>query len=419
MLAAFVLASQANVVKRQARPCPDDCENKPLDISFIVDASASISRGNFTEGLWFIQNFVDEFDIGPEQVRISMVTFGDRVYEEDAFDFADHTDKVSLNHAITSVPHRGGSSTETGMAINWYLSHQHPETREGVRSVVIVLTDGNSQLTKVTKDAAKVAQEKGVEVFAIGVGGSVSQEELHNIASDAEHVFVVNEYRALEDIRHRLTYEACGVKPQPECSFSAVDVCFVLDASRSIGSSNFVLELEFVKEFLDVFKINPSSARVAVVMFGNRVYDEHVINFDSHTSKKDTLDAVLGLTYMNGNRTETGAAIDYMIDNFVPHFRPHAAHIGIVITDGKSQNWQFTEETAQKAREAGITTVAVGVGKVGPDLDQKELDDIAGDASRVITADNYAQLNEIREKLLDITCEGIKRELRALAPSEE
>ena len=64
------------------------------------------------------------------------------------------------------------------------LNNQMPDAREGVRRVVIVMTDGNSQETEKTKQAAAKAREDNLEVFAIGVGHSVSPEELHNIASD-------------------------------------------------------------------------------------------------------------------------------------------------------------------------------------------------------------------------------------------
>ena len=49
---------------------------------------------------------------------------------------------------------------------------------------------------------------------------------------------------------------------------------------------------------------------------------------------------------------------------------------------------------------------AVGVGKIGEQLDEAELINIAGDRERVLTADNYAKLNLIKESLTEITCHG-------------
>ena len=76
---------------------------------------------------------------------------------------------------------------------SWFLDNQLPQARPGVRHVLIVLTDGNSQEPDLTKAAAHRAAETGLDVFAIGVGRGIGEQELHNIASDAKyaHFYVV------------------------------------------------------------------------------------------------------------------------------------------------------------------------------------------------------------------------------------
>jgi hypothetical protein len=59
----------------------------PVDLSFVIDSSASIGEGNFTVGMSFVKEFVTAFQINPSAVRVSAVTFGERVYTQDAFDF--------------------------------------------------------------------------------------------------------------------------------------------------------------------------------------------------------------------------------------------------------------------------------------------------------------------------------------------
>ena len=407
--ACLAVAADARVVKRQTEECPDQCKDVPLDISFIVDSSASIWRDNFTLGLWFVQDFVDKFNIGQDQVRVSMVTYGDKVYSKDAFGFDAYSLKSEMNVAIDSIPYESGLSTETGEAIDWFLANQLPQARPDVRHVLIVLTDGNSQQPEITKVAARRAADRGLDVFAIGVGHKVSEQELHNIASDGRHVFMVSSYGMLDDILLRLAYETCDVGPVPSCQFDPVDLALVIDSSVSIGEDNFTLGLKFIKEFLEPFVINPSSVRVAAIMFADQVYTEKAIPFDMYTSKKDTQDAILALPWMHGIRTETGMGIDYMIQNFLPRTRPHAAHIGIVLTDGRSQEPGKTAELALMARNAGLTMYAVGVGSLGTTLDQQELEVIAGDPSRVLLADSYSTLNSIKASLTEQTCVGINQ----------
>ncbi|XP_046562545.1 von Willebrand factor A domain-containing protein 2-like [Haliotis rubra] len=79
---------------------------KPMDITFVVDASSSIWPDNFTMGLWFVEDFVDIFQVQPDMVRVAAVSYGDRVYTEDAFGFDEYTNNVDLKKAITDIPYR-------------------------------------------------------------------------------------------------------------------------------------------------------------------------------------------------------------------------------------------------------------------------------------------------------------------------
>ncbi|CAL1537356.1 unnamed protein product [Lymnaea stagnalis] len=213
LIAAICLVAATSVL---SAPCPSteiqDCKDNPLEIALVIDGSASIWQNNFTEGLWFVQNLVNRFSISPNAVRVSLVTYGDRVYTEDAFDFDTYSDNAGLKAAIGNVPYRGGNRTETGAAIAYMLDTQLPKARPNVRKVAVVLTDGNSQKEQVTKNEALRARKTGLEVFAIGVGKDISDQELHNIASDSTHVFTVIRYNLLDDILNRLLFEACGGK---------------------------------------------------------------------------------------------------------------------------------------------------------------------------------------------------------------
>merc|ERR1719204_751930 len=257
------------------------------------------------------------------------------------------------------------------------LNSQLGARRQGVRHVAIVLTDGNSQETRLTKQAAADARVAGLEVFAIGVGHEVSAQELHNIASDNRHVFMVSEYHMLEDIKERLAFETCDKPTYPVCKMDPVDLSFVIDSSRSIGQGNFTVGLAFVENFIRPFQINPSAVRVSAVTYGRGVYEQDAFGFDKYTNQKDLLDAVAAIPYRSGDYTDTGAGIDFMLEQ-MQHARPDAAHVAIVITDGESQEHEKTKAEAALAQNQHIVMYAVGVGRIGKELNQEELDDIAG-----------------------------------------
>ncbi|MEH0879511.1 vWA domain-containing protein, partial [Enterococcus faecium] len=134
--AATVSVKASRREKRQVidpNDCPKDCKIKPMDISFVVDASASIWPQNFTIGLNFIEDFVDLFDISPTGVRVSLVTYGEVAYGEDAFGFNQYTNKDSLKEAISKIPYRSGQRTNTSGGIRYMLQNHYPEARGNVR----------------------------------------------------------------------------------------------------------------------------------------------------------------------------------------------------------------------------------------------------------------------------------------------
>lgn len=384
-----------------------------MDISFVVDASASIWPQNFTIGLNFLEDFVGLFTISDTAVRVSLVTYGEIVYSQDAFNFGTYTDKEKLQKAIAAIPYRSGIRTNTSGGIWYMLKQQMPEARPDVRRVVVVLTDGNSQEADLTKQAALDAHQAGLEVFAIGVGQSVSDFELHNIASDERHVFVVDNYHMLDSITKRLAYETCNVDPFPICQMDPVDLAFVIDSSASIGQENFTRGMEFVREFVNSFDISPTAVRVAAITYGEKYYVQDAFGFDDHTDKNDLLSVLENIPWRHGTATNTSEGLKYMRENLMPAARAHAAHICVTITDGQSQEPLRTKEEAENARADHIVTYAVGVGKLGDTLDEEELNNIAGDPSRVLLAENYGQLNLIKEKLISITCSGILNALQS------
>ena len=90
------------------------CRDNPIDISFVVDASSSIAPNDFRLGQDFLKEFVQTFEVGRKNTRISLITFGNGVYEQDAFDFDTHDEEDDVIRAIHDVPFRAGNYTSTG-----------------------------------------------------------------------------------------------------------------------------------------------------------------------------------------------------------------------------------------------------------------------------------------------------------------
>ena len=104
--------------------------------------------------------------------------------------------------------------TNTGEAIqfvrqNSFLSKYG--SRSSASKMIILITDGKSNNMQLTTQQAMAARNQGITIFAIGVGSGIDRHELNGIATDpdSQHVFTVNNFDALTQIKGELEQKAC------------------------------------------------------------------------------------------------------------------------------------------------------------------------------------------------------------------
>ncbi|KAK2157693.1 hypothetical protein LSH36_186g01011 [Paralvinella palmiformis] len=302
--------------------------------------------------------------------------------------------------------------TRTDLALERMRQIYEAEERRGAPKLAIVITDGESTYTDMTAYQAKLARQHGVTVFAVGVGHSVNEKELARIASSPEYVFEVDTFEALKTIRELLTIKACSLEqadsppvtpPTKGCDGKPADVVFALDASSSIWQLDFTKQLSFVEDVVSIFEISDNATRVGVLTYADRV--RRHFHLHKHTDGAE-LRAAIGEIEQSGGNTNTAAAIRAIRKHyFAPRrSRPDVVHIGIVITDGRSDNPKETARQARMARKEGIHLFAVGVGK---HVDQRELYNIASQPPEeyVFEVNNYEALGSVKQLLAMKTCE--------------
>lgn len=82
--------------------------------------------------------------------------------------------------------------------------------RPNVAKYVIVLTDGRSNDNSKTVQAAMALHNvPNVTVIAIGIGHAIDVNELHIIATDRNHSFVVNNFDLLHTLEVELVDKTC------------------------------------------------------------------------------------------------------------------------------------------------------------------------------------------------------------------
>ncbi|XP_052101554.1 uncharacterized protein LOC127735434 [Mytilus californianus] len=206
----FVHGQESTTIDRERQAYI--CANSVLDLVFVLDSSASIWEPDFYRQIKFVENIVKQFEIGPAYTQVGAVTYGQTYWHK--FHLNRFNEKKPLLKAIKRIRYRPGSYTNTGDAIKYMNEEMFTENhgdRFLSRNIAVVITDGRSQEKNKTKEMALAAQRRGIKMFAIGVGKKVSQKELQNIASDPdwEHVFEVDNYKALDSIKDTLTSRTC------------------------------------------------------------------------------------------------------------------------------------------------------------------------------------------------------------------
>uniref|UniRef100_A0A1A8RKF4 Matrilin 4 n=3 Tax=Nothobranchius TaxID=28779 RepID=A0A1A8RKF4_9TELE len=165
--------------------------------------------------------------------------------------------------------------------------------------------------------------------------------------------------------------KSCGT-----CKSAVIDLVLLIDGSKSVRPQNFELVKKFVNQVVDTLDLSARGTRVGLVQYSSRVRTEFPLN-KYHTAEEIKA-AVMKVEYMEKG-TMTGLALKHMLENSFSEAegaRPASRNIprvGLVFTDGRSQD--DISEYAKKAKEAGITMYAVGVGKAVED----ELREIASE----------------------------------------
>ncbi|XP_046562544.1 cochlin-like [Haliotis rubra] len=145
----------------------------------------------------FVKSIVTTFDVSPQRARFSVITYGRGTYDDTAFGLDAYTDEVDVVNAITNIPYTAGDYTDTGLGIKFMREKQMlPKQRAHAAHIAIVMTDGQSQNSAKTQKEAAKSRDAGINMFAVGVGLTLSQKELLDIAGDQDRVYTVDDYKA-------------------------------------------------------------------------------------------------------------------------------------------------------------------------------------------------------------------------------
>ncbi|KAK7499166.1 hypothetical protein BaRGS_00009713 [Batillaria attramentaria] len=398
----------------------DESCSRPAEVVLLIDTSRSIWPPDFQRELTFLQNLVAEFDVSPSATRIAAVSFSSGYREE--FGLDTYSDVQSVQLALAKIPFTAGDTTDTALAIRYARDTVLSAARPGATRIIICITDGRSNNRDLTIQEADKTRAEGVLLLAVGVGAQVDYGELSRMATESTNQFVhtVTSFPGLESIKSLVAHTACQATLPPQvtttenpqndqnqaiqdCGGKPADIVMVLDRSNSVYILDFMEQLSVVQDIVDIMDIGPQKTQVAAVSFSTNVTVEFYL--DEFDTKSDIIGRIGKIQY-TGGVTETGKALSMVHDSVLsPQHGARSAEtqVVIVITDGLSQDMQFTKEAATLLKNDDVHIFAIGV---GPHTDRQELENIASSPASdyVFEVDGYQALNSIKYLLAIKAC---------------
>ncbi|XP_031425218.1 integrin alpha-11a [Clupea harengus] len=192
---------------RAVAPAFQRCETY-MDIVIVLDGSNSIYP--WYEVQDFLINILQKFYIGPGQIQVGVVQYGEKVVHE--FSLSDFRSVEDVVRAARKIEQRGGEETNTALGINEARTQAFKKGgRRGAKKVMIVITDGESHDSPDLKQVIEDSEKDGITRYAIAVLGYYNRRginpeaflsEIKYIASDPDdgHFFNVTDEAALKDI---------------------------------------------------------------------------------------------------------------------------------------------------------------------------------------------------------------------------
>ncbi|XP_073647773.1 vitrin isoform X5 [Tursiops truncatus] len=378
-----------------------------VDLSFLIDGSASIGKRRFRIQKQFLADVAQALDIGPAGPLMGIVQYGDNPVTQ--FNLKTHMNSRDVKTAIEKITQRGGLSN-VGRAISFVTQNFFSKSngnRGSAPNVAVVMVDGWP--TDKVEEASRFARESGINIFFITMEGASENEKQYvlepNFANKAVcrtngfYSLSVQNWFSLHKTVQPLVKRVCDTD-RLACSktcLNSADIGFIIDGSSSVGTGNFRTVLQFVANLSKEFEISDTDTRIGAVQY---TYEQRLeFGFDVYSTKPDVLNAIKRVGYWSGG-TSTGAAINYALEQLFKKSKPNKRKLMILITDGRS--YDDVRIPAMVAHHEGVITYAIGVAWAAQD----ELEVIATHPARdhAFFVDEFDHLYQVVPKVIQNIC---------------
>jgi len=192
-----------------------------LDLQLIVDSSASVGETDFNKMMAGIADgLISHFDIAEDKTRVALFKYSSHHIMVREIRLDSYYNADNLKAAIKETEFEKGV-TLTATAMEKALAHYETGVRDDGKTakVCIVFTDGDptspSEKARVPA-ASKAWAGIGATVFAVGIGGQISQEGLIDIAGSEDRILSVSDFAIGREANSLLVKVCAALRPQPQ-----------------------------------------------------------------------------------------------------------------------------------------------------------------------------------------------------------
>ncbi|GAB1606718.1 collagen alpha-5(VI) chain-like [Argonauta hians] len=383
------------------------CTNTSADVFFLLDSSSSIQKDEFTKQLNIVEDIVKRYSIGADKIRIGLSVFSNQY--QSVIDFNNMYQKSDVIAKIRNTPYIGGS-TKTGYALR-RIREEIFNRNSRRKRFIIIFTDGQSEKRNQTIHEASLLKQNGVNIFMVGVGPFVDENEMDLVSSWPSSEYVYG-FEDMDELARKVeqfssvTCEVIGKQRDAEkvCSNTIADVFFLLDSSSSIEEDDFKKQLNSVVYLIRTYSIGINKTRIAVSVFSTGY--KSVIVFKNGVKISEIVTKIGNTPYMGGT-TGTGNALRKIREGIFNEKSTKKRFI-IIFTDGRSNDREQTINEAEFLKQNGVVIFSV---VVGPRGDRQEMDLVSTRPSNEYVY-QFADMDELWRKIKTLstaTCRIIEK----------
>ncbi|KAK2561274.1 Collagen alpha-6(VI) chain [Acropora cervicornis] len=397
-----------NVSVAKQGQCEKDCRSA-VDIAFVIDSSGSIGSRNWERIKRYVKSIVSKFEMGSSATRMAIIVYSTNPRVALLFSSFQGTDMV--NKVLDDMRwQRGSTYTDKALllaASSVFLASNG--MRSNVPKVAVVITDGKQTTTGNYTNLSVASQrikDKGVVVYAVGIGKGADRTELEQIASGTENVLISSSFKELQNTSTAGLSRYKGNNRGGLHDNNPDSGCHANTNIASIGGNNWIRMKRFVKSVVSKLDIGSSSTRIAAIAYSTN--PKVVWRFNDYQGK-DMVNRVLdnmawqrGLTYTDRALLLAGTDLFQTFNGM----RVNVPKFAVVITDGKqAKNENYTELSvaSRGLKDKGVGVYAVGVGK---SVSGTELEDIASGTEFVLRTVSFEKLSTTAEEVAKRLCRG-------------